>query len=149
MHLLSASRTEQGLTVLDGATANVTDWLLLDRGNARIALLDALGRVDELQQQRWDLFCCTLSIRHLRAHLNRLADSHPLAAIILLRSMAVCALSSGRTNRYRNAAGHLQTSERLAEQIDDWQGQDSQTSFVGRLREIYGRSVSFWRSIEP
>lgn len=212
LHLLDAGRAEQGLALLDGAAANVTDWLAVEWSDARIAVLEALGRQEDAQQQRWDLFCRSLSIPHLRTYLQRLDDfadveaeeralliaeqhsqpllaldflihwtalpraaryvlhdptlwdgeafdvlapaaerlaaNHPLAATILLRSMVLFALSSGRSKRYRYAAEHLQTCERLGAEIDDWQGLESQTSFVGRLREIYGRSWSFWQLVE-
>ena len=212
LRLLHAGRAEQGLELLDGATANVNDGLATEWCDARIAVLETLGRLDDAQQQRWDLFCRILSISHLRIYLTRLVDfsdleaedralviaeqhpkpllvldflihwpalaraaryvfrertrwdgeafevltpaaerlaaSHPLAAIILLRSMVLFTLSNCRTSRYRYAAEHLLSCEQLAAQIDDWQGLESQTSFVGRLREIYGRSWSFWQLVE-
>jgi len=72
--LLQAGRAEQALALLDGAAANVGDWQLLDWGEARIAVLEALGRRDDAQQQRWELFGRCLSIPHLRAYLQRLDD---------------------------------------------------------------------------
>jgi hypothetical protein len=62
--------------------------------------------------------------------------------------MVVFALSHGRSKRYRYAAEHLQTCERLAAEIDDWQGQESHASFSGRLREAFGRTWSFWQLLE-
>jgi hypothetical protein len=63
-HLLEAGRAEQALAVLDGAAANVIDWLATEWSDARIAVLDALARHEEAQQQRWELFCHSLSIPH-------------------------------------------------------------------------------------
>lgn len=79
---------------------------------------------------------------------ERLGNDHPLAATILLRSMVVFALSCGRSKRYRYAAEHLHTCERLAAQIDHWQGVESAATFVGRLREAFGRTWSFWQLVE-
>lgn len=210
--LLEAGRAEQALALLDGAAANVGDWQLLDWGDARIAVLEALRRRDDAQQQRWDLFARCLSIPHLRAYLQRLDDfsdaeaeqqalqiaaqhpkrlpalaflvqwpalpraarlvleqrefwdgeafevlapaaerlaaGHPLAATVLLRAMVGFALVNGRSSRYRHAAADLQCCERLAAEIDDWQGLQSHASFVGRLRETHGRSWSFWQLVE-
>ena len=179
---------------------------------ARIAALEQLGRRDQAQQQRWDLFTQSLSIPHLRAYLQRLDDfadvdaeeralqlaehhpdpllalqflvhwpampraarlvinhgliwdggafevltpaaerlssGHPLAATILLRTLVLFALSSGRTRRYRHAAEHLRSCERLAAEIDDWQGLQSHATFVGSLRESFGRCWSFWQLLE-
>jgi len=211
-HLLRADRAEQALAILDGAAAQPTDWLTLEWGDARIAVLEHLERQEDAQQQRWTLFCRSLSIPHLRAYLQRLDDfadveaeerafqiaeahpqphlaleflvrwpalnraarhvihhgrmwdgeafavlapaaerlsgSHPLAATILLRAMVVFALSHRHAKRYRYAAEHLQTCERLAAEIDDWQGLESHTSFSGRLREDFGRNWSFWQLLE-
>ena len=210
--LLKADRAGQALDVLDGAAAQLSHWLAPEWGDARIAVLEQLGRLEEAQQQRWELFCRGLSIPHLRAHLQRLHDfadveaeeralqiaeahpqpllaleflvrwpalaraarhvirhgqawdgeafavyapaaerlsgSYPLAATILLRAMVVFALSSGRSKRYRYAAAHLQTCERLAAEIDDWQGLESHDSFSGRLREAFGRNWGFWQLLE-
>lgn len=212
LHLLAADRAEQALALLDGAAPQRTDWLALEWGDARIAVLEQLGRRDEAQQQRWELFCRSLSIPHLRAYLQRLDDfadveaeeralalaadhpqpllaleflvqwpalgraarhviahgpwwdgeafdvygpaaerlsaNHPLAATILLRSMVVFALSTGRSKRYRYAADQLRSCERLAAEIDDWQGLENQAAFMGRLRETFGRNWSFWQLLE-
>lgn len=213
LHLLEAGRAEQALAILDGAAGGAaTNWYAAEWSDARIAVLDALGRREEAQQQRWDLFCTSLSIPHLRAYLQRLDDfedveaeerafqiaeehprpllalaflvswpalpqaarlvirhgepwdgeayqvlgpaverlsaNHPLAATVLLRAMVVFALSAARPKRYRYAAEHLQSCERLAAEIDDWQGLESHTSFLGRLREAYGRRWGFWQLVE-
>lgn len=79
---------------------------------------------------------------------ERLSPDHPLAATILLRAMVGFALSSGRSRRYRYAAEHLLSCERLAAEIDDWQGLDSHASYRGRLRESFGRNWSFWQLVE-
>jgi hypothetical protein len=62
--------------------------------------------------------------------------------------MVVFALSHRHAKRYRYAAEHLQTCERLAAEIDDWQGLESHASFSGRLREDFGRNWSFWQLLE-
>jgi len=60
----------------------------------------------------------------------------------------VFALAMGRSRRYRHAAGHLRSCEELAARIDDWQGLESHSTFLGRLRETYARDTSFWRLVE-
>jgi hypothetical protein len=180
--------------------------------DARIAVLEALGRSEEAQRHRWQCFCRTLAIPRLRAYLQHLADfedgeaeaealavaeahpqpllalqflvgwpalpraarhvlshrrtwdgeafeiygpaaerlsaDHPLAATVLLRSMVVFALASGRSQRFRHAAGHLRACEVLDVRIDGWQGVESHAGFVGRLREEFATSRSFWRLLE-
>ena len=62
--------------------------------------------------------------------------------------MVVFALSMGRTKRYRYATEHLRQCELLEARIDDWQGLENHSSFVGRLREAFGRAWSFWQRLE-
>lgn len=79
---------------------------------------------------------------------ERLSADHPLAASLLLRAMVVFALSMGRAKRYRYAAEHLRSCEQLEARIDDWQGFESHASFVGRLREAFAQTWSFWKRLE-
>jgi len=212
LHLLDAGRPQEALALLDGAAAAAATWPHTDWHDARIAILDQLGRADVAQQQRWQCFSERLSVPHLRDYLKRLPDfddleaeeqalhvveahpqplaaltflvqwpalpraarlvtrhwphwdgeaygvlapaaerlepDFPLAATMLLRSMVVFALAQGRSRRYRYAAEHLRTCERLAARIDDWQGVESAATFVGRLREAFGRTWSFWQLVE-
>lgn len=79
---------------------------------------------------------------------ERLSADHPLAATVLLRAMVVFALVMGRAKRFRHAAEHLRACDLLASRIDDWQGVEPHSTFVGRLREAYATSRSFWRLLE-
>lgn len=72
--LLQAGRAEQALAVLDGA-AQATRTIEAEGWHAtRIAALEALGRPDDAQQHRWQVFCDTLAIPPLRDYLRRLDD---------------------------------------------------------------------------
>lgn len=212
LQLLAAERAGQALQVLDGAAAAAARWPVPEWEDARIRVLEQLGRPEEAQQQRWLWFSRTLATAPLRAYLQRLAAfedveaeeralqlaeghgqpllalqflvawpalaraarlvlrhrqhwdgeaygiqsdaaerlsaDHPLAATVLLRPMVVFALAMGRSRRYRHAAGHLRSCEELAARIDDWQGLESHSTFLGRLRETYARDTSFWRLVE-
>ncbi len=72
--LTPAGRAEEALTLLQGADpalakrlAGAEDWC-----DARLAALEALGRHDEAQAQRWEYALMELSRRHLRDYLKRL-----------------------------------------------------------------------------
>ena len=72
--LTKAGRAEEALTLLQGADparrqrrAGAEEWC-----DARLAALEALGRSDEAQAQRWEFALLELSARHLRDHLKRL-----------------------------------------------------------------------------
>ena len=74
--LLAADRPEEALHTIDAAEhkQDSRDWSTLEWKDARIDVLDALGRGDEAQADRWSCFEQSLSIPHLRAYLKRLAD---------------------------------------------------------------------------
>lgn len=73
-HLLRGGRAEQALGVLERA-AKATQIMEAEAWHAtRIAVLDALGRSEEAQQHRWQVFAKTLSIPLLREYLQRLDD---------------------------------------------------------------------------
>lgn len=210
--LLTAGRADQALTVLDRAAAAAASWQLPLWHDVRIAVLEALERREEAQQERWRCFARLLSTPHLRAYLQelddfadveaeeralqlaeahptpllalpflvgwpalrraarfvianaerwdgeawevlapaaeRLSGEHPLAATLLLRAMVRFALAEGRSSRYRHAADHLASCERLAARIDAWQGIEPHSSFAGRLREIHATRWSFWGQLE-
>jgi len=72
--LLRGGRAEQALAVLDGA-AKATRIMQAEAWHAtRIAVLEALGRSEEAQQHRWQVFSQTLSIPLLRDYLTGLED---------------------------------------------------------------------------
>lgn len=210
--LLAGGRAGQALAVLDRAAQSAQIMHAEAWHATRIAVLEALGRSEDAQRHRWDVFTHTLAIPLLRDYLNRLDDfadvdaeeralavverhplplaalrflvfwpalpraaryviahchdwdgdayaiyepaaerlsaDHPLAATLLLRAMVVFALSRGRSKRYRYAAEHLRHCELLDAHIDDWQGFESHASFVGRLREAFAQTRSFWRHLE-
>ena len=72
--LLRAGRAEQALAVLNRA-AGVSEIMPAETWHAtRITVLEALGRGEEAQQHRWQVFRKTLSIPVLRDYLKRLED---------------------------------------------------------------------------
>jgi hypothetical protein len=73
-----------------------------------------------------------------------LAEKHPLAATLVLRTMIDFALDAGRVKRYRHAARHLATCASLCEAIDDYGAAASHEAYLARLRERHGRKSSFW-----
>ncbi|MFO7629885.1 MAG: hypothetical protein R6W06_10305 [Prochlorococcaceae cyanobacterium] len=80
---------------------------------------------------------------------ERLSADHPLAATLLLRPMVFFALWMGRAKRYRYAADHLRSCEQLAARIDDWQGHPDHTTYVERLRDLFGAKWGFWKLVGP
>lgn len=75
--LLAAGRAEEALAFIDAAEhrkSDSWDWPDFEWEDARIEVLDALGRPEEAQAARWGCFERSLSADHLRAYLKRLAD---------------------------------------------------------------------------
>jgi Family of unknown function (DUF6880) len=82
--LLAAGRAAEALQILDAAEhrrrGNGWDWPEFDWEDARIDVLDALGRAEDAQTARWNCFERSLSAPHLRAYLKRLPDFDDVAA---------------------------------------------------------------------
>jgi hypothetical protein len=72
--LLAAGRTTEALKTIEGAEDTRGDRPDFDWENARIDVLDALGRSEEAQAARWSCFERSLSPAHLRDYLKRLPD---------------------------------------------------------------------------
>ena len=71
--LLDAGRVEEAWAAIEAADPSDLH-LLADWHEMRLAVLDALGRKDDAQAMRWQLFTRFLSVPHLRAHLKALPD---------------------------------------------------------------------------
>jgi hypothetical protein len=204
--LRSAGRAAEALRTLDAVeTGHRTDgpveWQL-----ARIETLEALGRADEAQAQRWTWFEQSLSDLHLRAFLKRLpdfddieaeekafayvqafpdihqalafalrwpaldkaaelvierrpeldgnryelmtlaaealAEKHPLAATLALRSMIDFTLDNGRSSRYKHAARHLAQCASLAPRILDFKNTASHAAYIAELKRRHGKKLT-------
>lgn len=80
--LLKADRAAEALEVIDAADTergrgfrSGFDW-----DDARIDVLEALGRPEDAQQHRWACFECFLSAAHLKAYLKRASDFDAIGA---------------------------------------------------------------------
>ncbi|MBY5390633.1 DUF6880 family protein [Rhizobium leguminosarum] len=76
-----------------------------------------------------------------------LAEKHPLAATILLRSMIDFALDSGRSSRYKHAARHLADCASLAPHINDFGNTRSHDIYVAELMRRHGKKHGFWSQV--
>jgi len=76
--LLSAGRAQEALQAIEAAKHRrgngSWEWLDFEWEDARIDVLEALGRTDDAQAARWECFERALSSAHLRAYLKRLPD---------------------------------------------------------------------------
>jgi hypothetical protein len=206
--LLAAGRADEALQALDAAERVPRHWPRFDWEDARIEVLEALGRREDAQATRWSCFERVLSARHLRAWLDRmpdfeddeaerraldhaarhksllealsflvswkafdqaarlvierrteldgdryeiltpaaqaLADSHPLAATLLLRAMVEFALTKARAGRYGHAARHLAECARLAASIPTFEPVETHEAWIARLKSRHGRTWGFW-----
>jgi len=69
--LLAAGRAAEALEALDRVDSAKTDWAHAELEDTRIDVLEALGRPDDAQAFRWDMFSTGLTVRHLRAWLRK------------------------------------------------------------------------------
>ena len=72
--LLTAGRAEEAWRTIEAAVQRQSGWPDFDWEDARIEVLEALGRADEARTARWSCFERSLSARHLRDYLKRLPD---------------------------------------------------------------------------
>lgn len=78
--LLAAGRTEEALRTIETAEHRRNGWPEFDWEEARIDVLEALGRDEEAQAARWSCFERALSAKHLRAYLKRLPEFEDVEA---------------------------------------------------------------------
>jgi hypothetical protein len=82
--LLAAGRVEEAWRAISAAEHRRRDddwnWPDFEWEDARIEVLDALGRAGDAQAERWSCFERSLSSAHLRAYLKRLPDFDDIAA---------------------------------------------------------------------
>jgi hypothetical protein len=78
--LLTAGRALDALRAIETAEHARDNWRDVDWEDARIDVLDALGRKDDAQAARWSCFERALSSEHLRAYLKRLPDFEDMEA---------------------------------------------------------------------
>lgn len=72
--LLAAGRKQEALQTIEVVEHRRNGWPDFDWEDARIQVLDALGRGEDAQAARWSCFERALSEEHLRAYLKRLPD---------------------------------------------------------------------------
>lgn len=72
--LLAAGRADEAWRFLETAEHRRGGWPVYDWEDARIAVMDARGKVEDAQAARWSCFERSLSASHLRAYLKRLPD---------------------------------------------------------------------------
>ena len=72
--LLTAGRLQEALAALDAIDVTRRESASAEWEQARIDVLEALGRAEEAQDFRWERFAATLNLTHLRAYLRKLPD---------------------------------------------------------------------------
>jgi tetratricopeptide (TPR) repeat protein len=80
----------------------------------------------------------------LRPVAERLAETQPLAAILLYRRMADAVLRRGHSQHYDQAVRDLVAAENLVPNVEDWLGQPSQEAYRQQVATEYRRKRAFW-----
>ena len=78
--LLAAGRAEEAWTAINAVDEDRPGWIPFEWEQARVDVLEALGRTDEAQEFRLACFSRSLSDAHLRAYLKRLPDFDDIEA---------------------------------------------------------------------
>ncbi len=203
--LVGVGRLQEALQRLERATGGEHQLSSVD--DARIEVLDRLGRVDDAQSVRWGVFLRTLSGTMLDAYLERtsaearpgvtekaivtasghrdvyaalsllsnvdpdaaarlvcrrlqdisgdldfalrpaaerLAEGHPLVAVLLRRRMVDAALARARTQSYGRVVQDLVKAEEAAVQVGDWQGFPTQDAYREVITRQHRAKTAFW-----
>jgi len=72
--LLDAGRPQEAWDAIEAVERDKRGWIPIEWEQARIDVLEALGRSDEAQAFRSERFSATLNATHLREHLRKLPD---------------------------------------------------------------------------
>jgi hypothetical protein len=96
-------------------------------------------RADEVNGDHYSLLTPAAEALRLR---------HPLAAVLLWRTMIDYALEQGRSTRYGHAADHLSDCASLDAEIADYGALPTHTQYLQALRARHDRKSSFWAKLE-
>jgi hypothetical protein len=78
--LVGAGRATEAIAILDAADVADDDWDRMDWQDARLDVLERLGRREDAQAFRWACFERDLSAEYLRAYLSKLPDFEDIEA---------------------------------------------------------------------
>ena len=78
--LLEAGRASEAWSAINAVDEKRPCWIPFEWEQARLNVMEALGRNEEAKAFRWQCFERTLSIAHLRAYLKRLPDFEDMEA---------------------------------------------------------------------
>jgi hypothetical protein len=78
--LLAAGRAEEAWVAINAIDEDRPGWIPVEWEQARVDILETLGRTDEAQAFRWTCFERSLNATHLRAYLKRLPDFDDMEA---------------------------------------------------------------------
>jgi hypothetical protein len=84
----------------------------------------------------------------LRPVAERLAETDPLAAILLYREMADAVLRHRQSLQYDYAVQDLIAAERLVPNVEDWLGHLSQEAYRRRVATEHRQKRAFWQKME-
>jgi len=84
----------------------------------------------------------------LRPVADRLAETHPVAAILLYREMADTVLRRAQSLQYDYAVLDLVAAERLVPNVKDWLGHLSQEAYRRRVATEHRQKRAFWQRME-
>jgi hypothetical protein len=125
----AVARVERHVDV-HSALAFLINWPALDRA-AR--LVDT--RIAEIDGDLYEL---------LDPAASALEGKHPLASVLLRRSLIEFTLRKARSTRYRHAVRHVREIQSQQSDIEDYGRHESHAAFMARLEREHSRKPAFW-----
>ncbi|NUB04662.1 hypothetical protein FW320_00435 [Azospirillum sp. Vi22] len=80
----------------------------------------------------------------LRTAAQALEADHPLAAVLLYRSMANAVLARAQSTQYEHAVRDLAAAERLLSAVGDWLGHQPQNAYREQVVASHRQKRTFW-----
>lgn len=111
----------------------------LSRSDLGLAAELVLGRSEEIDGNAYEI---------LTPAADALSHDHPLAAVLVWRSMILFALERARSKRYGHAAHHLTACAAADPAIESYAGHPDHPAFVEALRNAHGRKSAFWARVD-
>ena len=112
-----------------------------------LLLWPALGHAAELIEARWEELDGNY-YELLSPTADALEANYPLATTRTCRALIDHTLSKAKSKRYRHAARHLATCERLAASLPADGTIEDHATYLGVLRTDHGRKSSFWSLVD-
>ncbi|WP_045497526.1 DUF6880 family protein [Vibrio hyugaensis] len=113
---------------------------LWDLGDYKMVEQTYFKRVGEVNERSFSFY------RKLSSALYQ--NGHPLAAVVMRRSLIEQVLRAGTSKYYRYAISDLNQMEKYSEDVKEWKGVSNNSEYLNALYDEHYRKYSFWDQVD-